>query len=194
MLCCPARALGYTFHCYLFLEPIRILFFLLILENIAFSPQHRIWSTEMLFQNFHIFHNILLNFAKFRGGHFRKECRSRKKESKPSEIKYKKSAPARTILKIKKRWEFVWSSCSEQCPNNSFKRLYIVKGLLVLEGKASFSKEFRCEFQNVNAAVERAMSGFEGGQKKVMSLKKIRKKKKNPHWFWLPASGARRTL
>jgi len=51
--------------------------------------------------------------------------------------------------------------------------------LLVLEGKASFSKEFRCEFQNVNAAVERAMSGFEGGQKKVMSLKKIRKKKKS---------------
>ena len=32
--------------------------------------------------------------------------------------------------------------CYEQCPKNSFKRLYIVKGLLV-----SFSKEFRWEFQ-----------------------------------------------
>ena len=28
------------------------------------------------------------------------------------------------------------------------KRLYIVKGLLVLVGKASFSKEFRCEFHS----------------------------------------------
>jgi len=51
--------------------------------------------------------------------------------------------------------------------------------LLVLEGKASFSKEFRCEFQNVNAAVERAMSGFEGVENKVMSgLKKGKKSAK----------------
>jgi len=31
---------------------------------------------------------------------------------------------------------------------NSFKRLYIVKGLLVLVEKASFSKEFRLEFHS----------------------------------------------
>jgi len=37
--------------------------------------------------------------------------------------------------------------CYEQCPKNSFRRLYIVKGLLVLVEKASFSKEFRSEFQ-----------------------------------------------
>jgi len=34
----------------------------------------RIWSTEMLFENFQIFHNILLNFVKFRGANFEKHA------------------------------------------------------------------------------------------------------------------------
>jgi len=81
------------------------------------------------------------------GGHFRKACRSRKKESKQSEITFKLSEPARTISKIQKRRDFVRALCCKQCPKNSFKRLYIVKGLLVLVEKASFSKEFRRGFQ-----------------------------------------------
>jgi len=36
----------------------------------------------------------------------------------------------------------------EQCPKNSFKRLYTLKGLLVLVEKASFSEEFRSEFHS----------------------------------------------
>jgi len=40
------------------------------------------------------------------GGPFRKACRSRKKESKPSEITCKQSEPARTLSKIEKRREF----------------------------------------------------------------------------------------
>ena len=43
------------------------------------SPPCWILSTEILFQNFQIFHSILLKFANLRGGHFRKACRSRKK-------------------------------------------------------------------------------------------------------------------
>jgi len=81
------------------------------------------------------------------GGHFRKACRSRKKESKQLEITCKQSDPARTISQIQKRREFVRLLCYEQCPKNSFKRLYIVKGLLLLGEKTSFSKEFRGEFQ-----------------------------------------------
>jgi len=77
------------------------------------------------------------------GGHFRKACRSRKKESKQSEITFKRSEPARTVAKIQKRREFVRALCYQHCPKKSFKRLYIVKGLLVSVEKASFSKEFR---------------------------------------------------
>jgi len=61
------------------------------------------------------------------GGLFRKACRSRKKESKQSEITCKPSDPARTISQIQKRREFVRALSCEQCPKNSFKRLYIVK-------------------------------------------------------------------
>jgi len=35
-----------------------------------------------------------------------------------------------------------------ECPKNSFKRLYTLKGWLVLVEKASFSKEFRSEFHS----------------------------------------------
>jgi len=49
---------------------------------------------------------------------------------------------------IEKRREFVRALWQEQCPKNSYKRLYTVKGLLVLVEKASFSKEFRCEFHS----------------------------------------------
>jgi len=63
-------------------------------------------------------------FSKLSGGaNFRKACRSRKKESKPSEITCKQLEPARTIFKIEKRREFVQALCNEQCPKNSFKRL-----------------------------------------------------------------------
>ena len=65
----------------------------------------RIWSTEMLFENFQIFHNILLNFVKFRGGQFRKACTSHKKQSKSSDT-YKQSELARIFLKIEKRKKF----------------------------------------------------------------------------------------
>jgi len=47
----------------------------------------------------------------FGGGHFRKACRFRKKESKQSEITCKQSEPTRTISKIEKRREFVRALC-----------------------------------------------------------------------------------
>jgi len=47
-------------------------------------PPHWIRSTEILFENIQIFHDILLNFTNIRGGG--KACRFLKKESKPSEI------------------------------------------------------------------------------------------------------------
>jgi hypothetical protein len=80
------------------------------------------------------------------GGQCRKACRSRKKESKQSEITWKQSEPVRSISKIEKRREFVRALWQEQCPKISFKRLYTLKGLLVLVEKASFLKEFRSEF------------------------------------------------
>jgi len=82
------------------------------------------------------------------GGQFRKACRSRKKESKQSEITWKQSEPVTSISKIEKKREFVRALSYEQCLKNSFKRLYTVKGLLVLVEKASFSKEFRCKFHS----------------------------------------------
>jgi len=63
------------------------------------------------------------------GGRFRKAYRSRKKELKQSEITCKQLELARTISKIEKSREFLRALCYEQCPKNSFKRLYIVKGL-----------------------------------------------------------------
>ena len=80
------------------------------------------------------------------GGQCRKACRSRKKESKQSEITWKQSESLRSISTIKKRREFVRALWYEQCPKNSFKRLYTLKGLLVLVEKASFSKEFWSNF------------------------------------------------
>jgi len=57
------------------------------------------------------------------------------------------SEPARTFCKIEKIRAFVRHGglCLEQSPQNSFKRLYTVKGLLVLVEKASFSKKIRGE-------------------------------------------------
>jgi hypothetical protein len=111
------------------------------------SPPHWIWSIKILFQNLQIFIIFYSTLQFSGGGHFRKACRSPKKESKQSEITCKQSQPTGTISKIQKRREFVRALCYEQCPKNSFKRLYIVKGLLVLVEKTSFSKEFRWEFQ-----------------------------------------------
>jgi len=82
------------------------------------------------------------------GGQWRKACRSRKKESTQSEITWKQSEPVRSISKIEKRREFVRAMWYEQCPKISFKRLYTLKGLLVLVEKASFLKEFRSEFHS----------------------------------------------
>ena len=83
--------------------------------------------------------------GKFRGeAQCWKACRSREKESKQSEIRWKQSELVRSISKIEKRWEFVRALWNEQCPKNSFKRLCSVKGLVLVE-KASFSTEFRSE-------------------------------------------------
>jgi len=82
------------------------------------------------------------------GGQWRKACRSREKESIQSEIMWKQSELVRSISKIEKRKEFVRALWYEQCPKNYFKRLYTLKGLLVLVEKASFSKEFRSEFHS----------------------------------------------
>jgi len=112
------------------------------LHRIEFDPSKffsKTWKISIIFYS-------ALQFS--RRGHFRKACRSRKKESKQSEITCKQWEPARTISKIQKRREFVRALCYEQCPKpeNSFKRLYIVKGLLVLVEKTSFSTEFRWKF------------------------------------------------
>jgi len=93
-----------------------------------------------------IFYSIWENFG---GGHFRKVCRSRKKESKQSEITCKQSEPARTISEIEKRRESVRALCYQQCPKNSFKRLYIVKELLFLVEKAHLQKNIGRNFNAV---------------------------------------------
>jgi hypothetical protein len=118
---------------------------------LASNPLHRIeFGPPKFFSKTCTFSIIFYSTLQFSGGvHFQKACRSesRKDESKQSEITCKQSEPARSISKIQKKREFVRVLCYEQCPKNSFKRLYIVEGLLVLVEKASFSKEFRCEFQ-----------------------------------------------
>ena len=93
---------------------------------------------EIPFQNFQIFHNISLNFAKFRGGHFRKACRSRKKESKQLEITCKQSEPVRTISMIE--------NLDGHCAINNARRI-LWKGSTLLRGcwswiKRSFWTEF----------------------------------------------------
>jgi len=42
----------------------------------------------------------------------------------------------------------LYRHCDEQCPKNSFKRLYTLKGLLFFVEKASISQEFRLEFHS----------------------------------------------
>jgi len=101
-------------------------------HRIEFSPP-KFFSKTFRFSI--IFYSTLQNFG---GGHFRKACRSRKKESKQSEITCKQSEPVRTIFKIEKRRQFVRALCYQQCPKHAFKRLYFVKQLLVLVEKASF--------------------------------------------------------
>jgi len=104
-------------------------------------------------------------FCKFRGGgQFQKACRSRKKESKPLEIKFKPSELARTISKIEKRREFVRRLCLEQSPKNSFRRLYTLEGLLVLVEKASFQKNFDVRF----IALQRVIDSVESARKCIV--------------------------
>ena len=112
-------------------------------DHFESQPLHRIeFGPPKFFSKTCKFSIIFYSTLQFsRGGHFRKACRSRKKESKQSEIVCKQSEPARTISNIQKRREFVRALCYEQCPKNPFKRLCIVKGLLVLVEKTSFSKE-----------------------------------------------------
>jgi len=72
---------------------------------------------------------ILYSTLRFSGGgHFRKACRSRKKESKHSEITCKQSEPVRTISKIQKRREFVRALCYELCPRWSVSNFQIQIG------------------------------------------------------------------
>jgi len=94
--------------------------------------------------NFPSYFTKLYNFP---GGPLSKACRSQEKETKQSDITCKQLEPGRTISKIQKRKEFVRALCYIQCPKNSFKRLYIVKGLLGLVDKTWFLKEIRWEFQ-----------------------------------------------
>jgi len=114
---------------------------------LASNPLHRIeFGPPKFFSKTCTFSIIFYSTLQFSGGgHFQKACRSesRKNESKQSEITCKQSEPARSISKIQKKRKFVRVLYYEQCPKNSFKRLYIVEGLLVLVEKASFSKEFR---------------------------------------------------
>ena len=81
------------------------------------------------------------------GGQWRKACRSQKKERKQSEITWTVGTCEKHFYDSERR-EFVRALWYEQCPKNSFKRLYTLKGLLVLAEKASFSKEFRSEFHS----------------------------------------------
>ena len=109
----------------------------------TYNPLHRIeFGPPKIFSITFKFSKIFSICHDSRGGHFWKACRSQKKDSKPPEITCKQSEPARTISKIQGKREFVRALCCEQCPKNSFKRLYIVKGLLVLVEKALFSNEF----------------------------------------------------
>jgi len=112
-------------------------------------PLHRIeFGPSKFFPKLANFPSYLTQPCNFSGGAtFEKHADPEKKESKQSEITCKQAEPIITISKIQKRREFVRAFCYEQCPKNSFKRLYIVKGLLVLVEKTSFSKEFRWKFQ-----------------------------------------------
>jgi len=102
----------------------------------SFTPLHRIeFGPPKFFSKTFTFSLIFYSTWQISGrSHFRKACRSRKKESKPSEITCKQSELARTISKIEKRREFVRALCNEQYPKNSFKRLYI-------EGVAGFGRK-----------------------------------------------------
>ena len=97
------------------------------------------------------FHNILLNFANFWGRAnleklADKKNRNRQKWRDLFVNSHKQVQPARTIVKIEKRREFVWILCLEQSLKNLFKMLCTVEGLLVLVDKASFRKNFETNF------------------------------------------------
>ena len=100
------------------------------------------------------------------GGHFRKACRSRKKESKPSEITCKHSEPARPISKIEKRKEFVRALWYEPCPKNSFK-IFPKNSFTLLRGCWFWSKKlhFQKNFGRNSMAVEGTKSHI--GQRKT---------------------------
>jgi len=117
------------------------------LHRIEFGPP-KFFSKTFRFSI--IFYSTLQIFG---GGHFRKACRSRKKEPKQSEITCNHSELARTISKIEKRREFVRALCYQQCPKNSFKRLYIVKELLFWSKKLHFQKNFGRNFNAVERVI-----------------------------------------
>jgi len=105
------------------------------------------------FPNFHIFHNILLNFANFRGRPLSKSMQIPEKESKPSEIACKQSEPVRTVCKIEKRREFVRALWNEQ----RIARRILSKGSTLLRGCWFWSEKlrFRKNFDENFNAVER---------------------------------------
>jgi len=85
-------------------------------------------------------------------GQFQNACGSQKRNWKPSEITFEKLKPPRSILETflrsRKEEKFVGTLSLVQFSKNSFKMLYTVEGLLDLVEKASFSKEFWCEFHS----------------------------------------------
>jgi len=132
--------------------------------NISWRSENRV-SKSKIESPAHPFHRIEFgprNFfsktCKFSiifcwGDHFQKACRSRKKESKQSEITCKQSEPARTISEIQKKREFVRALCYAQCPKNALKRFYTAKGLLVLEKKLGVVKHRTKEVSNHFAVI-----------------------------------------
>jgi len=83
-------------------------------------------------------------------GKFRGEARVEKHADpgKKNRNSRKSRDYSRNLLEVFLRSEENLYGYCEQCPKNSFKRLYTLKRLLILVEKASFSKEFRSEFHS----------------------------------------------
>jgi len=114
-----------------------IQFVKVVMKKVSNNPLHRyvIWSTEIVFQNFQIFHNVLLNFAHFRGGAFQHEIPEKNRNRGKSRANCQKLLKLFLRSRKSNLKEFVWGLCIKQSPKNSFERLHIVKGLLVQNPK-----------------------------------------------------------
>jgi len=117
------------------------------LHRIKFGPQNSLPKLS---------HVIFYSTLQISGGpHFRKACRSRKKESKPSEITCKQSEPARTIFIIEKRREFVWALWYEHHNARRFlsKGSTLFRGCLFGSKKLRFQKNFDAKFNAVERVI-----------------------------------------